>query len=61
MDRLTPAKDVEKASASRIPLGRMGSVKNIADATVFLFSDTGSYVNGDVLIGKVLPPYGTRL
>ncbi|KAH8815238.1 hypothetical protein F5884DRAFT_170497 [Xylogone sp. PMI_703] len=33
-----------------IPLGRYGTVKEIADATVYLFSDTGSYVNGDVLV-----------
>ena len=53
MDRLTPASDVEKASASKIPLGRMGRVRDIADATVYLFSDAGSYVNGEVLIGTV--------
>ena len=54
MDRLTPASDADKASASKIPLGRMGSVKDIADATVYLFSDAASYVNGDVLIGRPL-------
>ena len=52
MDRLTPASDVDKTSTSKIPLGRMGSVKDIADATVYLFSDAGNYVNGDTLIGK---------
>ena len=55
MDRLTPASDVEKASASKIPLGRMGRVRDIADATVYLFSDAGSYVNGEVLIGIGFP------
>ncbi|KAK3045772.1 peroxisomal 2 4-dienoyl-CoA reductase sps19 [Extremus antarcticus] len=50
MDRLTPASDVDKASSAKIPLGRMGRVRDIADATVYLFSDAGSYVNGDVLI-----------
>ena len=54
MHRLTPASDVEKASASKIPLGRMGRVRDIADATVYLFSDAGNYVNGEVLIGTVL-------
>ncbi|KAL2810348.1 hypothetical protein BJX63DRAFT_444789 [Aspergillus granulosus] len=32
-----------------IPLGRAGTVKDIADATVYLFSHAGDYVNGVVL------------
>lgn len=32
-----------------IPLGRLGTVKDIADATVYLFSEAGNYVNGQVL------------
>jgi 2,4-dienoyl-CoA reductase [(3E)-enoyl-CoA-producing], peroxisomal len=35
------------------PLGRFGSVRDIADATVYLFSDAGSYVSGQTLVGKV--------
>lgn len=35
-----------------IPSGRMGTVKEIADATVYLFSDSGNYVNGNTLVGK---------
>lgn len=34
----------------KIPLQRYGTVKEIADATVFLFSDTGNYINGAVLV-----------
>lgn len=30
----------------------MGSVRDIADATVYLFADTGSYVNGQTLVGE---------
>lgn len=33
-----------------IPSGRLGSVKDIADATVYLFSDAANYVNGEVLV-----------
>jgi 2,4-dienoyl-CoA reductase [(3E)-enoyl-CoA-producing], peroxisomal len=33
-----------------IPLGRWGEVKEIADATVYLFAETGSYVNGATLV-----------
>lgn len=34
----------------RNPLGRYGTVKEIADGTVYLFSDAGSFVNGEVLV-----------
>ena len=34
----------------KVPLQRYGSVKEIADGTVFLFSDTGNFVNGSVLV-----------
>jgi peroxisomal 2,4-dienoyl-CoA reductase len=37
-------------SAKAIPAGRYGSVKEISDATVYLFSDAGNYVNGEVLV-----------
>ena len=39
-------------SVSTIPSGRFGTVKEIADATIYLFADTGSYVNGATLVGK---------
>lgn len=38
------------ASLRKEPLGRYGSVKEIADATIYLFSDAGSYVNGHNLV-----------
>lgn len=38
-----------KALGRAVPLGRMGHVRDIADATVFLFSKAGSYVNGQAL------------
>ncbi|KAA8913867.1 hypothetical protein FN846DRAFT_36902 [Sphaerosporella brunnea] len=32
------------------PLQRLGEAYNIADATIFLFSEAGSYVNGDIIV-----------
>ena len=37
---------------SKIPLGRLGQLKEVADAVVYLFGDTGDYVNGSVLVGE---------
>lgn len=34
-----------------IPAGRFGTVRDIADATIYLFSAAGSYVNGEILVG----------
>lgn len=48
---MTRLSDTNDGSATRKnPLGRYGTVKEIADGTVYLFSDTGSYVNGEVLV-----------
>ncbi|CRG87167.1 peroxisomal 2,4-dienoyl-CoA reductase [Talaromyces islandicus] len=49
VDRLVPSNDREE-SIRRQPLGRFGSVRDIADSTVFLFSDSGSYVSGQILV-----------
>ncbi|KAK5312880.1 peroxisomal 2 4-dienoyl-CoA reductase sps19 [Exophiala xenobiotica] len=35
-----------------VPSGRLGAVKDVADATVYLLSHAGSYVNGEILVGK---------
>ncbi|TVY40981.1 Peroxisomal 2,4-dienoyl-CoA reductase [Lachnellula occidentalis] len=40
----------EAAAMRKNPLQRYGSVKEIADGTVYLFSDAGNYVNGEVLV-----------
>ena len=55
MERLAK---VDEASNSRatVPLGRWGTVKEISDATVYLFSDAGSYVTGHALVGKSFNP-----
>jgi 2,4-dienoyl-CoA reductase [(3E)-enoyl-CoA-producing], peroxisomal len=49
MDRLSRSEDAE-ASKRRIPSGRLGTVKEIADATVWLFSDAANYVNGETVV-----------
>jgi 2,4-dienoyl-CoA reductase [(3E)-enoyl-CoA-producing], peroxisomal len=52
MNRLAKAtpKDQLPSRLKKIPLGRYGKVKEISDATVFLFSDTGNYVTGQCTI-----------
>ncbi|GAB7360329.1 hypothetical protein MBLNU230_g8083t1 [Neophaeotheca triangularis] len=51
MERLSKS-DPESVNANKkaIPLGRWGSVREIADAMVYLFCGAGSYVNGHVLV-----------
>ena len=49
MERLSTKTHAED-SQKDIPVGRWGRVKEIADASVFLFSDTGDYVNGAVVV-----------
>lgn len=49
IERLSRKEDAE-ANKKSVPLGRWGKVKEIADATVFLFGDAGNFVNGQVLV-----------
>jgi len=49
MDRLVKPEDIA-AAMKHVPAGRYGSVKDIADATVYMFSDAGNYVNGEILV-----------
>ncbi|KAK0765698.1 hypothetical protein N5P37_001636 [Trichoderma harzianum] len=50
MARLASSRPEEIAKfAKTIPSGRYGTVKDIADATVFLFSDASSYINGQII------------
>ena len=54
MERLSRPEELAD-SLKRVPLGRWGTVKEISDATVYLFSDAGNFVNGQTLIGKHPP------
>ena len=51
MERLA-RKDGAEQVKKRVPLGRYGTVKEIADATVYLFSDSGNFVSGQTLVGE---------
>ncbi|KAF2235743.1 NAD(P)-binding protein [Viridothelium virens] len=60
MDRLATAGGMEKASKG-VPIGRLGTVRDIADATVFLFSEAGGFVNAEVLVGEYCIPLRLHL
>ena len=49
MERLSRPENLE-AVTKIVPLQRMGAVKDIADATVFLFGDAGSFLNGTIMV-----------
>ncbi|KAF1961635.1 peroxisomal 2,4-dienoyl-CoA reductase-like protein SPS19 [Byssothecium circinans] len=49
MERLSQ-KETRGNSARMIPAQRWGTVKEIADATVYLFSDAGNFVNGETIV-----------
>jgi len=48
MSRLTVS--AGRSIESYIPLGRQGAVQDIANATVFLFSDAASLITGEALV-----------
>ncbi|KAL2267423.1 hypothetical protein VTJ83DRAFT_4700 [Remersonia thermophila] len=50
MERLASSLVTREERGKGIPSGRWGTVRDIADATVFLMSDAGSYVNGTTLV-----------
>lgn len=51
MERLGNRDEESQGTAfKRVPLQRYGTVKEIADGTVYLFSDAGNYVTGEVLV-----------
>lgn len=52
MDRLSAkgSGSQEAHAASMVPTGRMGDVKDCANAAVFLFSDAASFINGQIVV-----------
>jgi NAD(P)-dependent dehydrogenase (short-subunit alcohol dehydrogenase family) len=47
--RLLPRPELEKLALQRIPVGRFGTVEELANLAAFLVSDGSSYINGDVV------------
>jgi len=48
-DRLSP-KGLTEQNHLLLPLGRKGDPRDIANATVFLFSDAASFISGQILV-----------
>ena len=48
-DRLIPNKELEATWLERIPLGRVGEHRELADLAVYLISEGAGYINGEVV------------
>jgi NAD(P)-dependent dehydrogenase (short-subunit alcohol dehydrogenase family) len=48
-DRLIPNKELEASWLGRIPLGRVGEHRELADLAVYLISEGAGYINGEVV------------
>ncbi|MGK2857569.1 MAG: SDR family oxidoreductase [Thermoanaerobaculia bacterium] len=49
MARLAPTEEIRAMTAKGVPLGRMGTPADVANACLFLASDLASYVTGAIL------------
>ena len=49
-DRWKNDKETQSKIANHIPLGRLGKPEDMADGTLFLFSEASSFITGTELI-----------
>ena len=49
MDRLAPTPEIRTKIAKTLPLGRLGTLDEIASAAAFLCSDAASYIHGSII------------
>lgn len=47
--RLVPSEEIEQQWLKRIPVGRVGEHRELADLAVYLMSDQAAYINGEVV------------
>jgi NAD(P)-dependent dehydrogenase (short-subunit alcohol dehydrogenase family) len=47
--RLLPRPELEQSARARNPLGRFGTIEELANLAAFLVSDGSGYINGDVI------------
>jgi NAD(P)-dependent dehydrogenase (short-subunit alcohol dehydrogenase family) len=48
--RLLPRPDLEKSALAKNPLGRFGTIEELANLAAFLVSDGSGYINGEVIV-----------
>jgi len=50
-DRLSAGnpEDAQKSAQARVPLGRFGAISDIANASVFLFSEAANWITGQII------------
>lgn len=49
LEKLYPSQDARDALAAKIPLGRVGTPKDVADTTVFLLSEDAAFIHGQTI------------
>lgn len=48
-DNLMPSEDVEAFMAGKNPMGRLGTVRDMVNAILFLLGDNASFINGEII------------